>query len=208
MKKLFLAVALCLAAVQFAPAATIGTTFASGNSFAGNMFDVTNVSGGPVTILGTFRVNVSGDGPQTMDVYYRLGGYAGFESNAGDWTLLGSDTFTPMGVGVPSPIDAGNSFVIGAGETYGMYFDLSSYVSGGSQVNYTNGSDVLTDGVLQLTLGIGRGDPAFTGSIFNPRIWNGEIDYVQGAGAVPEPATWAMMGGALLGLAALRRKRA
>ena len=107
-----------------------------------------------------------------------------------------------------SPIDVGNSFVIGAGETYGLYFDLSSYGSGDSQVNYTNGSNVLTDGVLQLTLGIGRGNPAFSGEVFDPRIWNGEIDYVQGAGAVPEPATWAMLGGALLGLAALRRKQA
>ena len=75
-------------------------------------------------------------------------------------------------------------------------------------MEYTDGSTTVNDGLLQLTLGIGRGNPAFSGSIFTPRIWNGEIDYVQVEGVVPEPATWTMLGGALLGLATLRRKKA
>jgi hypothetical protein len=187
-------------------AATISTSFNSNNSFAGNMFDITNLTTDPVTILGTFRVNVSGSSTETMDVYYRLGGFAGFETDPGAWTSLGSSTFTAQGINVPSPIDVGNSFVIGGGETYGIYFDLSSYGTGGS-VEYTNGTNVVSDGVLQLTLGIGRGNPAFSGAIFEPRTWNGEIDYRVGEAVIPEPSTWALMSGALLALAAGRRRR-
>ena len=39
-------------------AAVVTTTFTSNNSFAGKMFDVTNLTGGPLEILGLFDMNV------------------------------------------------------------------------------------------------------------------------------------------------------
>ena len=39
--------------------ATISTPFAADNDQSGNMFDVTNLSAGPVFLLGTSRMNVA-----------------------------------------------------------------------------------------------------------------------------------------------------
>lgn len=184
--------------------ATISTPFTGGNTFAGNMFDVTNLTLDPVQILGTFRVNISGAGPSSLSVYYRSGSYVGFESSPDGWTLLGTDTgVTPLGVNQKTPIDVGNSFFIGGGGTYGFYVTVSDYPS--SSMQYTNGNLTVSDGTLQIVTGIGKGDPDFTGATFTPRIWNGEIDYAVGSAAIPEPSSLVLMGFGFGCLALLRK---
>ena len=82
----------------------------------------------------------------------------------------------------------------------------------GTPVNYTNGvavgGVVGSDANLSIRSGFGRGS-AFGGD-FSPRNFNGSITYTIGAGAVPEPASWALLlaGFGLTGAMARRRRTA
>jgi len=186
-----------------ANAATISTIFAANNGQAGNMFDVTNLSGADITITGIFGVNLaSGATGENLAVYYRPGTYVGFESTAAGWTLLGTDTVDSLGINVATPIDVGAIFGIGAGQTYGLFVTTT----GSTSLRYTNGANTYSDGTLQITTGVGKALPLFNGSTFSPRTWNGSIDYAA-ASTAPEPSTWMLMLGGLAALAAMRRRR-
>ncbi|GEM_PF-6349069 len=156
------------------------TLFASDNSFAGNTFDLENISSSAVLIQG-FEVNLLDEVPtgnaNTIDVYYKTGTSVGFEGDPAAWTLLGSDTnVLSQGQDVPTPVDVGG-LVIEPGETYGFYVDLASY-DGTDLILYTNGGpQTFSNGELTLTSNTGQGDPAFTGGVFFPRIWNGTVLY-------------------------------
>ncbi|MBK8432172.1 MAG: hypothetical protein IPL28_13150 [Chloroflexi bacterium] len=45
-------------------------------------------------------------------------------------------------------------------------------------MQYTNGSNVISNADLSLTLGVGKGNPDFTGNTFANRSWNGTIYYI------------------------------
>jgi hypothetical protein len=70
------------------------------------------------------------------------------------------------------------------GEKYGMYVDITNYPSPG--INYTNGQYVFFNDDLWLETWYGKGDPAFTGSTFFPRAWNGTIYYNTSGAAYPK----------------------
>ena len=198
---------LLLVLTPSASAATISTPFNSNNGFAGNMFDVTNLTGSTIDILGTFRVNLATGGTNAnVSVYYRSGSYVGFEGSPVGWTSLGTATGVDSnGNNIPTPIDVGNTFAIGPFQTYGLYVTVSNYPA--AEMRYTNGSDIINDGVLSLTLGIGKGDPDFLGSTFTPRIWNGEIDYqLNQVSAIPEPSTWLLLATGLAAIILTRRR--
>ncbi|NKI33586.1 hypothetical protein HFP89_00215 [Wenzhouxiangella sp. XN79A] len=171
------------------------TLFAADNSFAGNTFDLENISSSPIMIQG-FEVNLSDEVPtgnaNTIDIYYKTGTAVGFEGDPAAWTLLGSDTnVLSQGADVPTPVDVGG-LVIQPGETYGFYVDLASY-DGTDLILYTNGGpQTFSNGELTLTSNTGQGDPAFTGGSFFPRIWNGTVLY-SAAGSQPVP-TLGMVG--------------
>lgn len=152
----------------------ISTTFASNNSFAGNMFDIENIGSNIVSITG-FDVHVD---PITtgisITVYYHPGTYVGHESDATGWVFMGQDIITGQGLGNPTPVDVGG-LSISPGESYGLYVTVSNYPS--TSMQYTNGANTYSNSDLELTLGIGKGNPDFTGSTFNPRTWNGVIYY-------------------------------
>lgn len=163
-------------------AAPLTTTFSSNNGFAGNMFNIT-AGGDDINVTG-WDWNFTGGGTQTVEVYYRAGGYQGFETNAGAWTLLGTASVTSAGLNNPTNIPIGG-LLIPAGQTFGIYFNLASYPSG--TVRYTNGNINVSNADISIAAGIGRGNPAFTGSIFNPRSWNGSVYYeVCQGNAVPD----------------------
>ena len=155
------------------PGNSITTTFMSNNSFAGNMFDVEVVGGNPITIEG-FAVNLIG-GASTISIYFREGSYVGHESTSAGWTLAGAEeNVVPQGLNNPTPINIGG-IELQAGQVYGFYVTVTSYDS--ASLQYTNGSAVYSDDHLQITTGIGKGTPDFTGATFDPRTWNGTIYY-------------------------------
>ncbi len=65
--------------------ATISTPFAADNNQSGNMFDVPNLSGGPVLLLETSRVYVGASAkPVTASEHYKAGSFGGSELTPGD----------------------------------------------------------------------------------------------------------------------------
>lgn len=167
--------------------ATITTAFNSNNQFAGNMFNITNTSTGPIT-LTSFAGNIIGTvgGTCTASVYYTPTTYIGKESNAAAWTLMGTGNGTCAGLNQPTLFPTIGGLVINPGETYGIFFYLDSY--GTFTLRYTNGNTTFSNGDLTLTLGVGKGNPVFTGTTFAGRYWNGIIGYsketIIGAGPV------------------------
>ncbi len=208
-------------------AQSVTTQFAANNSFAGNTFDV--VSTDAVTI-DSFDCNIGGVTTQTVAVYYKLGTSVGFENTSGAWTLLGTDSaVTPAGVDLPTAVAVGG-LAMDPGQVYGIYVDLVSYATdgsqpgdhdegtdgttdgGGSNVNYTNGGPtVYSNGVFSITTNTGQASPAFSGSFF-PREWNGTVYYSPSIVIPTMSQTMLIVFSVLLGIAgvglAMRRRLA
>ncbi|MBA3986769.1 MAG: hypothetical protein H0X63_09425, partial [Flavobacteriales bacterium] len=155
----------------------ITTAFTSGNSFAGNMFDIT-ASGTEDVEIEKFDINVEA-GSATISVFSRPGSYVGFENNSAGWTLMGSEVITGLGENVPTELNVGG-LVIPEGETYGIYITVTDFPS--VSMFYTNGDNVYSDGNITVATGVGKGNPDFTGSTFNSRSWNGTVYYCSGSG--------------------------
>jgi len=161
---------------------SLTTTFAGGNGYAGNMFDIT-----PTADMGITAIDVHDQGvgaASTVDVWYRPGTSVGYEGSSAGWTLMGSYTGVGAGFGLGTYIDmAGNGVTFVGGSTYGMYVNLTSYGVGGSRLNYTNGTPTTySNADLSLLSNCGKASPDFTGSTFADRIWNGTIYYDSAAG--------------------------
>lgn len=151
---------------------SITTLFAQNNQFAGNTFDM--VPGVNMTITG-FDVNLSAGAATTMNIYWRTGTAFGFESSAAGWTSIGTDAVAPSGPNIPTPVNIGG-LTLTAGNTYGFYVDTQSYPS--ASLMYTNGGPTtFSNADTDLTTFHGKGNPAFTGSSFFPRQWNGTVYY-------------------------------
>ncbi|MCB9235977.1 MAG: T9SS type A sorting domain-containing protein [Bacteroidia bacterium] len=144
---------------------SVTTTFANNNSCGGgNMFDVIALA--DVTI-DSFDINISASA--TVDVYYKVGSYLGFETNSGAWTLLGSASVTSAGTGNPSRLVV-PPLNIPAGQTYGIYIATTTIV-------YTTLSAGTYYNTPELSVYCGTGLCGnFSGTNF-PRGWNGTVYY-------------------------------
>ncbi|TVR86396.1 MAG: HYR domain-containing protein [Saprospirales bacterium] len=164
----------------------ITTTFAGGNGFAGNMFDITNVSTETIR-LDSFLIHI-GNAPGTaadIDFYATPGTYVGNETDPSVWTLFASETVPYNGTNVPTLFPFGG-LIIEPGESFGIYMDVANYAGGGPRAIYTDGNVVENDGNIEIEAGIGRAAGAFTGTVFASRIWNGTVFYSVGAGVCDE----------------------
>lgn len=162
---------------------SLTTIFDSNGGYRGNMFDIEPIS--HINEITGLDVNVDPVGQTvTVDVYWREGTCVGHDQDPTDWDLLGSATTTAAGYNLPTFIDLhGNGVEFEAGQIYGMYVDVTTYPDCG--INYTNGGpNTYSNADLELTTYYGKGTPAFTGSSFFPRIWNGTVYYETG---LPDP---------------------
>jgi hypothetical protein len=150
------------------------TNFTGANNFAGNTFNL--VATNPITIT-SFDMNfLTAGSNKVVNVYYRLGPAQGFENNPAAWTLLGSDTkVISTGSGAPSRVHVGG-LNMAPGQVYGIYVDVASY-STTDGVVYTTGASNYANADLRFSSNTGQGNPAFAGSIFPDRTWNGTIYY-------------------------------
>ena len=156
---------------------TLTTTFAGGNSFDGNMFDVVALND---LTIESFDVNLGTGVTDDVEVWYRTGTFVGNETSSAGWTLLGTAVnITSAGDGVPTPLNMSLGLSITAGDTIAFYVTT---VNGGT-MNYTNGTAVgnlfASDANLEFYEGNGGG---YFNVTFSPRIFNGNIHYTTGGG--------------------------
>ncbi len=156
---------------------SLTTTFTTGNGQSGNMFNVTALTGN-ITIE-SFDINF--DNTTQIDVYYRAGGYQGFETNIGAWTLMGSvASLVTNGTDVPTPLPVGG-LTIPYGETYGILI-----VTYNTSMNYNTltSPPYHTDGNILIDASAGTTFPL--GTVYTPRDWSGTIYYSSGNGCNSE----------------------
>ena len=160
---------------------TLETTFAGGNGNFGNMFDINALT--DVTVQS---FDIHGDTGATFDVevYAKSGTYVGSETDPGAWTLIGTAPgVVSNGDGVATPLGLALGYAMAAGETHAFYVTPTDFGTGG--FNYTNGNAVgdvfASDANIEFLEGAGSGYP-FDGTLFSPRVWNGNIIYDAGSG--------------------------
>lgn len=148
------------------------TTLIAGNGAGGNMFDVTALNS--IDVNG-FDMHFSSTGTGTMQVWYRTGSFVGFESSNAGWTMAYTTTVTALGTGVLTPVPGTFTVNVPAGQTYGFYVTA---VTGGPQVNYTNGTSLGSVYVQNADAQIKQGKGGGYFSVINsPRIFNGQMRY-------------------------------
>lgn len=158
----------------YGPSTDLTTTFSAGNNHRGNMFDIVAVN---TVTIESFDAHPMGN--TTIEIYYKVGGFAGSESNPGAWTLVGSAAVVAQPTGTPTPVPVSIGVTIPAGQTYSFYVTSSNTAV---SINYSDGTTpgavYASDGNIQFLEGVGLEYP-FTagGGTFSPRIWNGNIHY-------------------------------
>lgn len=191
-------------------AGLITTLFArnNGGSDGGAVYfdiDVLNPAGISVEKLFTNTADSFVNG--NMNVYTRPGTAFGFETSLSGWTLVSSGTGSSAGPDNPSEFDI-TDFFLGQGVT-GIAIESQAGVWGHDYTNGTASNNFYSNSDLTLSLGSASNSP-FSSSPFNPRIWNGTIEYSAGAAtAVPEPSSLAILGigACVAGFSATRRRR-
>jgi hypothetical protein len=173
-----LLVVLLSVGVVYAFSGSLFADVTSSSGCEGAFFDLT-AGGADITITG-FETNQAGTA--NTQVYYKAGTYAGFETNAGAWSLLGSATVNGGSGFIQTlyPLPVG-SLTIPAGETYGILI-YSGFFSRPDvhATRYANGTATFSNADLTLTAGAA----SCTGGNFNPfdgaesgRIWRGIVHY-------------------------------
>ena len=161
--------------------ASLETTFAGGNGFEGNMFDINAIN--EVTIQ-SFDVNLDNGVVDDVEVWAKVGTYVGSETTMADWTLIGTAAgITSAGDGLPTPFETFSlGYTIPAGELHAFYVTTAN----GGGMNYTNGTGVgnvfASDANIEFLEGAGGGYFSVT---FSPRVFNGNIYYDQTVGGTP-----------------------
>jgi opacity protein-like surface antigen len=212
MKKLLLGLVLgscALLSTSIANAQSITTLFAGGNGGSAGgavYFDVT-VASNSLFVTG-FDVN-SGAAAGTnfgFQFWSLVGTRVGNEFNQGLWTLQATGSGVAAGPGLPSAVSLSNNVQLNASTTYGLALILAgvgnvnpvahAYTNGdGTNQNYSNAD-------ITVQLG-GASNIPFTAPLFQPRVWNGTINY----SPVPEPGTFALLACCMVGYAARRVRR-
>jgi hypothetical protein len=180
----------CLAFTLFIGSAlsaqSLTTTFAGGNGGGtgwGNFFELTNTSGKALQIT-KLDVNASSSPSTkfTIDVYITSKTFVGKDGTPAVWTKVATGSGVSKGRNNKTPVDI-TDFVLSPGGSYGIavYFNGT----GMAYTNGTGGSGSLTtfkNSDLTLKAGVSRAG-RFSGSKFDPRIWNGTIYYSKAATA-------------------------
>ena len=180
---LILVMAVGVPAACVADSFSLTTQYDGHDGYGGNMFDVTSLSSTDTITIDSFDISITGD-PISVSVYYREGGYSGYETNESAWTLAGSATVTPQGIGHATPLAVGG-ITLEAGKTYGVYVDIDSS-SMANSVWFTNGSTAHQDTYIQISAGAALTWGKFSGPQ-SPRIWNGTIYYTVVSPVDPAP---------------------
>jgi hypothetical protein len=148
------------------------TSLAGGNGSAGNMFNIINTSGAPLTITGFAQGPGSGNSSATgvpLVVYYTPGDYT--TQSAASWSQIASGNVNLTSSAATGYLPV--SVTIPAGATYGFFVGLTS-----GSVQYTNGTGTAGSSPwyvhpkFTITEGLGGSYP---NPVNSPRCWNGQV---------------------------------
>lgn len=178
--------AILSAGVVYAASGSLATNVKSDAGCEGAFFDLTALSE-DITIT-SFETNQVGTA--NVRVYYKTGTYAGSETNAGAWTLLGSQTVNGGNGRIQTlyPVDVG-SVTIPAGQTYG--FLVYSGFDGSSTslaTRYVVGTHSISNSYLSFSGGIASCGGDYSNPFDNStnytyeRTWRGVIHYGEESG--------------------------
>lgn len=144
---------------------------AAGNSFNGNMFDITATTN---LSISTFAVTV--DGTVTIAIFAKTGTFVGSETNSAAWTFLDSAVVVGAGVGVAVEVPVSLNYGMLAGSTSAFYVTTTDPAA---VFHYTNGTAVgntlASNSNLTIKEGNGGGYPFNV--TFSPRNFNGNVIY-------------------------------
>jgi hypothetical protein len=126
--------------------------------------------------IESFDIHIGGTASTDVEIYYKSGTYAGYETDSAAWTQAAAVTVTGLGAGNPTPLDLMLNIQMSAGQRMAFYVTTAV----GSGLDYTNGT---TEGALyssnadlEIYEGIGMGH-SFSTSQFSPRVFNGTVRY-------------------------------
>lgn len=114
-------------------------------------------------------------GPTEVTARYRNGSYKGHESNAGAWSMWGTDSVQPAAIGDLAVAQFGSRSMY-PGDTLGVYLSMQN----GSSLKYRSLSSEASyaDAPLELISGSGISN-GFSATYF-PRAWSGEVYFHYG----------------------------
>lgn len=169
---------------------TLFATNNQGQATGGVYFDL-EVVGGDDLVVNSWDINLDSGFTGDVSVWFRDGTFAGFETSAAGWTLLGTAVgVVSAGNDVPTPIDVGAALDLASGSTTGIAMALTpmSGAVGHLYTNGTGGNETYNDGLLELRAGSAN-NVAFSSAPFSPRVWNGTVyyDIAGGPGGLPIP---------------------
>lgn len=153
----------------------VGGVIISATATGGTNFidaDVTNPEG--LTVCGMHvRSNQAIGQPLTVVLWQKPGTYVGSETDPTEWREVANETVTAAGPGERTFVSFSTPVFLASG-VHGLAIQQI-----GSSPSYTNTGQVETfsNSDLTITAGITQGDPLFSGTVFDPRIWNGALYY-------------------------------
>ncbi|MGB3078950.1 MAG: proprotein convertase P-domain-containing protein, partial [Saprospiraceae bacterium] len=159
------------------PLAQLNTITAGGNGNAANgmvWFDINNLTGSAINVT---QIGMNIANATTLNVYRKAGTFAGFQTNAGAWTLVATGNANVGPFSGPFP---GNGTITPCNVSFTLLPGVNGIALGmpGSASNYTNGNgtnQTYTDGTITLTAGSTANSPF--GAPFTPRVFNGYVKY-------------------------------
>ena len=156
------------------PLGSLSTPTSTDNGQRGVMFDVEFINGATIT---SFDVPLYPGTTADYEIYYRLGGYQGSETNSADWTLIGAATdVTSLGTNVLTPLPIDINLNLNANQTIGFY--ITNTFGGGvfyKEAPSSGSTDIASDSNLIVTGGVGKAYPF--GLTYPDRHFVGTINY-------------------------------
>jgi hypothetical protein len=190
MKRIQLLIAISLMCLSATSAsAGITTLFASSNggAFGGGVYFDATIAGADITVTGLDTNTKETDLFTGLKIYTRVGTAFGNEGSVSGWSLVATGSGTGAGEDNPTAVTLSNPFVLDASTQYGIAIVMPSNI-GHDYTNGDGGNQYYANADLSLTFGTAT-NVAFTGEVFDPRVWNGTIDYnVNSASPVPVPS--------------------
>ena len=165
---------------------SITTIFDSNNGGANGGAVFFDITVGPSDLtISDLDLNTDEGGAFTVDMFTLVGTFVGNETDPAPWSLSATGSGTASGtINTPSNAVLDTPVTLLANTTYGVALVLDAthgHSYSGTGTNPAPGMPSYSNGDLTLSLGAGQNTP-FSSAPFNPRIWNGTLNYETGGG--------------------------